>query len=198
MRSRLEAGFAAWLDQMGVPWQYEPTAFASDRGQYLPDFVTELQFGDDTRTAYIEIKPRHPDGDQGEIFTALGPVMGSPRFISELCPELAALGRRMSVVWESDPSAFLLLVWPNIHPDGGWPSALMLAQFEPGDAAAADVDLAVDSGFWAVVRWCRWRDESHALGVLPADLIRELGAEPEDLCDPPATGPWADDYWSVK
>ena len=38
MRSRLEAGFAAWLDGRFIKWHYEPCAFADERGQYLPDF----------------------------------------------------------------------------------------------------------------------------------------------------------------
>lgn len=40
MRSRMEAAFAAWLDdQDGVKWEYEPYALAGPGGQYLPDFV---------------------------------------------------------------------------------------------------------------------------------------------------------------
>lgn len=38
MRSRLEAGFARFMDGKGVRWTYEPKAFASEAGQYLPDF----------------------------------------------------------------------------------------------------------------------------------------------------------------
>lgn len=40
MRSRLEAGFAAWLDHMGAHWEYEPGAIGhATLGQYLPGFV---------------------------------------------------------------------------------------------------------------------------------------------------------------
>ncbi len=38
MRSRMEARVAAMLDGLGRKWRYEPRAFASQRGQYLPDF----------------------------------------------------------------------------------------------------------------------------------------------------------------
>lgn len=38
MRSRLEARFAAWMDSQSWEWVYEPECFASDQGQYLPDF----------------------------------------------------------------------------------------------------------------------------------------------------------------
>lgn len=43
MRSRLEAGFARWLDHMKTPWTYEPRAFtAIDGWQYLPGSATEM------------------------------------------------------------------------------------------------------------------------------------------------------------
>lgn len=39
MRSRLEALYAAWLDNHQLDkWTYEPMAFGSPDGQYLPDF----------------------------------------------------------------------------------------------------------------------------------------------------------------
>lgn len=38
MRSRLEAAWAEQLDAFGIEWQYEPCAYASEEGQYLPDF----------------------------------------------------------------------------------------------------------------------------------------------------------------
>lgn len=50
MRSRLEARVAAVLDASGHEWVYEPNAFASPGGQYLPDF----RVGTDL---YIEVKP---------------------------------------------------------------------------------------------------------------------------------------------
>lgn len=53
MRSRLEAAFAAWLDERELTWRYEPHAFATAHGQYLPDFLVEH----DATRVYIEIKP---------------------------------------------------------------------------------------------------------------------------------------------
>lgn len=38
MRSRLEAGFAQWLDRAHLAWSYEPRCYASKKGQWLPDF----------------------------------------------------------------------------------------------------------------------------------------------------------------
>lgn len=60
MRSRLEAGFAQWLDQLHVRWEYEPRAFATEAGQYLPDFLLhDLVAGPivQLRDVYVEIKP---------------------------------------------------------------------------------------------------------------------------------------------
>lgn len=62
MRSRLEAGFAAWLDRQNLEWQYEPQTFATQRGQYLPDFFVSnlpILIGETVRwvPVYIELKP---------------------------------------------------------------------------------------------------------------------------------------------
>ena len=39
-RSRLEARWAVFFDEMGIPWQYEPEGFTfSDGRNYLPDFL---------------------------------------------------------------------------------------------------------------------------------------------------------------
>jgi hypothetical protein len=55
MRSRLEASYAQYLDSHGVPWEYEPMAFASELGQYLPDFA---KWPDDpNRRMFVEVKP---------------------------------------------------------------------------------------------------------------------------------------------
>lgn len=59
MRSRLEAGFARWLDEVGAPWEYEPCAFAADDGwQYLPDFrLTGALDGVKSDRIFAEVKP---------------------------------------------------------------------------------------------------------------------------------------------
>jgi len=54
MRSRLEATFAAALDETGLAWTYEPRAYAGRTGQYLPDFEVRLANG---RPLFIEVKP---------------------------------------------------------------------------------------------------------------------------------------------
>jgi len=81
MRSRLEAKFAAHLDEDGTVWEYEPRAYANQRGQYLPDFVIR-----DPGEApwFIEVKPT--------IEAAL------------------AILERVEIVLDSEPDAFLLVV----------------------------------------------------------------------------------------
>lgn len=107
MRSRTEAGYAAWLDlHLGVEWEYEPHALAHPTlGQYLPDFLIR-----DVRTphhesanVYIEVKPpSFFDTDQGT--------------------ETAA--RSAEIVEYNDPTAVLAVATPE---DGG-DLAVMLRQ----------------------------------------------------------------------
>ena len=59
MRSRLEADFAAFLDQSDADWDYEPFCFAGPDGQWLPDFLVILN----GHRIYIEVKPESLDGD---------------------------------------------------------------------------------------------------------------------------------------
>ena len=91
MRSRMEAGYAAWLDKFEMKWEYEPCAFGYEAGQYLPDFriqsVPLLGRGD--RNVYIECKP----------WTF---------FVDDPKRELE-LFRRMWSITESDPDALLLI-----------------------------------------------------------------------------------------
>ena len=105
MRSRLEAGFAAWLDKMRVEWAYEPKAFGGSEGQYLPDFyVPQLcligQNEPRSAPAYIEVKPVLPYDDQ------------------------ARLARRMAVIWKSEPEAHLIVVVRDHMDDGLGVSAI--------------------------------------------------------------------------
>lgn len=82
MRSRLEAHVASWLDREPFEgrWQYEPQAFANEHGQYLPDFYVDAPNG----PMYIEVRPTLERG-----FLAM---------------------ERMQIIWDSDPSAILLLL----------------------------------------------------------------------------------------
>ncbi len=97
MRSRLEAGYAQWLDRAGLAWQYEPQCFGSLAGQWLPDFRIDsllLRGSDRPRVAYVECKYAGWD-EQVE-----------PREWSQLL-------RRMKGVHESERESVLLLEMPG-------------------------------------------------------------------------------------
>ncbi len=81
MRSRTEARYAATLDVRGMEWEYEPQCFASEDGQYLPDFkVTERG-----SHAYVEVKGTMP-------------------------ADIEAVQRQMEIIWASEPDAPLMIV----------------------------------------------------------------------------------------
>lgn len=52
-RSRLEARWAVFFDQMGFKWKYEDQGFELPCGRYLPDFEVECR----GRTIFVEVKP---------------------------------------------------------------------------------------------------------------------------------------------
>lgn len=88
MRSRLEAKYAASLDEDGWEWSYEPRAYANEHGQYLPDF--EIQ----------------PEADDPEPIVAY----------AEVRPTLAGVYRameQMPIIWSSEPDATLMVVIPD-------------------------------------------------------------------------------------
>lgn len=94
MRSRLEAGFAAWLDSVGLSWMYEPECLAHPTlGQYLPDFLIADVYdllGGRVRDVFVEVKP-HP-------------------FMDDYSAAHAAAVRMQEVVADAYPAALFLLV----------------------------------------------------------------------------------------
>ena len=65
-RSRLEARWAVFFDQIGADWEYEPEGFDCDGVWYLPDFVIHngtWKSGYSTKDLYIEIKGCLTDED---------------------------------------------------------------------------------------------------------------------------------------
>lgn len=88
MRSRTEARFAAVLDRVGYTWDYEPRAYGSMRGQWLPDF--ELTNGVPGHRSFVEVKPT-----RDAAYAAIPKVR---------------------VVFASEPDASVIVTWPE--PDG--------------------------------------------------------------------------------
>lgn len=101
MRSRLEADYAATLDRDGYPWEYEPTCFAGEDGQWLPDFGIAHH---DMHT-YVELKPAYllerKDGESAHDYIG----------------RIDAILTQMTVAWQSETKANLELVFWTY---GGW------------------------------------------------------------------------------
>jgi len=90
MRSRLEAKFAAWLDRVygKGSWTYEPRCYASQAGQYLPDFeVHRPKIGPAKSSHFIEVKPTNITAS--ELFATLD---------------------KMMLIWRSEPGALISLI----------------------------------------------------------------------------------------
>ena len=111
-RSRTEARWAVFFDELGIEWQYEPEGYQLLSGWYLPDFwLPEID-------AFLEVKPTgHGDDDRwGELSTLTGKrvfvTSGHPNgpFPTEIDP--------MNVLPSVELDAYF--------PDGGgdWPYAL--------------------------------------------------------------------------
>ena len=94
MRSRLEADYAAHLDRNGETWEYEASCFASDGGQWLPDFRVG-----ETRTLQ-EVKSAHLlEREEGEN---LGLAV---------IDRIDKILKRMTIAWQSEPDAWLELIF---------------------------------------------------------------------------------------
>jgi hypothetical protein len=121
MRSRMEAGFAAWLDQRHFDWKYEPDCFAGPKGQYLPDFGlygVDCQWLEAPATVYVETKPLGWSEREGEF------------------DDYETLMRRMAIVWQSQPDAVLLLAQPPERTAGPMPAEVGL--LDPDTSPAND------------------------------------------------------------
>lgn len=93
MRSRLEADYAAHMDRNGEAWEYEPTCFASDDGQWLPDFRVGKN------RVLVEVKSAHlleRDEDEDSI---------------TFSDRIDVILKRMTIAWQSEPNAPLQLVF---------------------------------------------------------------------------------------
>lgn len=70
-RSRLEARWALFFDELGIMWDYEPQGFESHGIRYLPDFyLPELDY-------FFEVKPYAPSWDDFKKSAVCPYVCGS-------------------------------------------------------------------------------------------------------------------------
>jgi len=170
MRSRLEAGYAAYLDHSRVAWEYEPECFGDELGQYLPDFRVKTP----TDTFYIEIKPNREQAERA--------------------------GDRMRIIHSSEPGAHLVIRYPIYCPDAyGWESdekwrghiSIPAATVDPSPEAwetylrsrFSDVDrdgslVSFDCGEWS---------QRVALHIADAETVEAIAqaALPGLKCSPP-------------
>jgi len=56
-RSRLEARWAVFFDQLSIPWEYEAEGFVTESGPYLPDFRVQLPGTISGEYQWFEVKP---------------------------------------------------------------------------------------------------------------------------------------------
>lgn len=71
-RSRLEARWAVFFDEININYQYEPQGFILNDGtHYLPDFYLPDTYlrTDNVKGVYLEIKHQHSDFDQINNFS---------------------------------------------------------------------------------------------------------------------------------
>ena len=166
MRSRLEASFAQWLDSWPfLHWEYEPCAFASEGGQYLPDFRAEgfrATWLDGYQRVYFEVKPSifgwQPEWD---ALTCTTPEM------ERAAEQESQLERKMLLIAQSDPTALLVIARQRKE---GFADFMQVVSFEE-DGEPYTEPLELIAG-----------DQD---GYIPA--FAQAGA--------PAVPPWLPGYW---
>lgn len=121
MRSRLEASIAQWLDAEGVDWTYEPEAFASEEGQYLPDF--ELRHVEMFVTTTLVENPRYIEEESTDFRVQYMPIP-APVYL-EVKPNIEAASEQMDrvapIIRATHPTATLMATgWrdpgAHVHP----------------------------------------------------------------------------------
>lgn len=95
-RSRLEARWAVFFEELEVPWEYEPEGFETAAGPYLPDFRLGLVFGPGITWTWFEVKPDDaPEDPRHAAFVAGGEFLtvarGLPRGYADQWARLVTL-----------------------------------------------------------------------------------------------------------
>jgi len=77
-RSRLEARWAVFFDNLRVDWRYEFEGYETSTGYYLPDFYLPNVYMRDTRQKGVlfEVKPESYEGTEHDQLTEVGRALG--------------------------------------------------------------------------------------------------------------------------
>lgn len=67
-RSRLEARWAIFFDEMGWSWEYEPQGYELPSGRYLPDFRVRMSDGHEI---WVEVKGTEPTEHEQKLMSEL-------------------------------------------------------------------------------------------------------------------------------
>jgi hypothetical protein len=79
-RSRLEARYAVFFDQLAVAYSYEPEGFDLPSGRYLPDFWLP------SLACWLEVKPEAPSTEERTLCEELSRGLGQPVVIASGTP----------------------------------------------------------------------------------------------------------------
>lgn len=153
-RSRLEARWAAFFDQVGWKWTYEPT----DLDTYIPDFILHMY-----RPVLVEVKPARTVED-------LHALAAERIDISGWEGEALVVGELPVDGVDNRLGAFLERYDCGEPEPGGvdWDVAWMFTC-----ALCSRVSFASESGWWAC-RAC-WGDDRHWRPFDPSSAWRQAG-----------------------
>jgi hypothetical protein len=131
-RSRLEARWAVFFDSLGVKYEYEPDAFQTSLGGYLPDFYLPYIAGG----VFVEVKPAGGFSDDA----------------IQKCYELSIGTRTPCVLADGSPDDVCYLILDPSH-SRGW-----FFELAPCDVAIMGVfcadRLSKDKTFEELDYWC--------------------------------------------
>jgi hypothetical protein len=90
-RSRTEARWAVFLEELGIGFEYEAEGYCLPSGAYLPDFlitaVPDLPAGSVTQRMFLEVKPEIPTPDEQDRAAQLARASGLPVLVAIGAPD---------------------------------------------------------------------------------------------------------------
>lgn len=132
-RSRLEARWGVFLDNLGVKWEYEPEGFnLAEAGWYLPDFWLP-QYG-----WWVEIKPVHFLPENKERCEALLACTGAPVLLIAGNPwpeeyDISVFGQNEFCPIDFDGQPLVCNQWASWGLTPDFPNLSVVRQFNQGN-----------------------------------------------------------------